>query len=703
MPTKIELALEQSQQGVSNDVLNTHVVVWRNKVDLDTMSMDDLYNNLTMYEPEVKEMSSSSSSTQNMAFVSSSNNNTSSTNGVVNTAHRVSTASTQVNAAYSTNIDNLSDAVICSFFASQPNSPQLVHEDLGQIHPNDMEEMDLRWQMAMLTMRARRFLKKTGRKLIVNGNKTIGYENYNEVLPLHKGNFMPSTPDLSFTGFDEFVNKPVLESCKSKSSKEEPKPQIEKKSINPSIAKIEFVKSKQQEKTGRKIVKQFEQHRQNTHSAREVKNNTARPKAVVDAVKGNNSNAVKASACKTMKRYIEDIFLLEGIDCLPNSTIFEQLTLMGMIRNLDNVSGKFRMYPSLQNKVIDLEKTMTTQRNEIDSLKRRFKKLEKKNRSRTHKLKRLYKVGLTARVESFGNEESLGEDASKQRRIDAIDADEEIILVSVQDKVVSNDVDKEIFDVNVLGGEDVFVVGQNENVVEEVKGIVFQEPGKSTTTTISSQKSQDKVKGIMIEEPVKPKKKYQIRLDEEAAKKLQAEFDEEERLAREKAEKEERANIEDPQRRKEIVRADGKSQMYMIFSQMLKSFDREDLEDLYKLVKAKYGSKRLVEIIDYLLWSNLKIMFEPHVKDESMQIYMLVEKKYPLTPPTLLMMLEKKKLDDFKEEYQVYGRIVRIKSLLDVVGVTAAQVYVNTTLIKRRFTDLCIQDQALRFQAYPIS
>ncbi|GJW72672.1 putative ribonuclease H-like domain-containing protein [Tanacetum coccineum] len=114
----------------------------RNKADLDTMSMDDLYNNLKVYEPEVKGMSSSSSSTQNMAFVSSSNNNTSSTNGAVNTAHGVSTASTQVNDAYSTNIDNLSDAVICLFFASQPNSPQL----------------------------------NTGRKITVNGNETIGFD-----------------------------------------------------------------------------------------------------------------------------------------------------------------------------------------------------------------------------------------------------------------------------------------------------------------------------------------------------------------------------------------------------------------------------------------------------------------------------------------------------------------------------------------------
>nr|GEW71352.1 hypothetical protein [Tanacetum cinerariifolium] len=109
---------------------NAQRILERNKADLDTMSMNDLYNNLNMYEPVVKGMSSSSSSTQNMAFVYSSNNNTSSTNGAVNTAQEVSTASTQVNAAHSTNIDNLSDVVIYSFFASQPNSSQLVHEDL---------------------------------------------------------------------------------------------------------------------------------------------------------------------------------------------------------------------------------------------------------------------------------------------------------------------------------------------------------------------------------------------------------------------------------------------------------------------------------------------------------------------------------------------------------------------------------------------
>ncbi|GJR96630.1 ribonuclease H-like domain-containing protein [Tanacetum coccineum] len=104
------------------------------------------------------------------------NQNTSSTNGAVNTTHGVTTTSTQATAINLTTIDNLSDAVIYAFFASQPNSPQHDNEDLQQINPDDLEEMDLRWQMVMLTMRARRFLKNTGRKLIVNGTETIGFD-----------------------------------------------------------------------------------------------------------------------------------------------------------------------------------------------------------------------------------------------------------------------------------------------------------------------------------------------------------------------------------------------------------------------------------------------------------------------------------------------------------------------------------------------
>ncbi|GJX55245.1 ribonuclease H-like domain-containing protein [Tanacetum coccineum] len=121
----------------------------RNKSDLDTLSMDDLYNNLKVYESEIKGQSSSSSSSnsQNVAFVSSEN--TSSTNEAVNTAHEVSTASSQGQASSSTYADD----VMFSFFANQSNSPQLDNEDLEQIDTDDLEEMDLKWQVAMLTMR----------------------------------------------------------------------------------------------------------------------------------------------------------------------------------------------------------------------------------------------------------------------------------------------------------------------------------------------------------------------------------------------------------------------------------------------------------------------------------------------------------------------------------------------------------------------
>ncbi|GJX63278.1 putative ribonuclease H-like domain-containing protein [Tanacetum coccineum] len=91
-----------------------HTIVWRKKPEIKTLSLDDLFNNLKAYETE----------------------------GAADS---------------STTVKNLSDAVIYSFFASQPSIPQLDNEDLQQIHPDDLEEMDLRWNIAMLTMRARRF------------------------------------------------------------------------------------------------------------------------------------------------------------------------------------------------------------------------------------------------------------------------------------------------------------------------------------------------------------------------------------------------------------------------------------------------------------------------------------------------------------------------------------------------------------------
>ncbi|GJZ08475.1 putative ribonuclease H-like domain-containing protein [Tanacetum coccineum] len=175
------LGVDISQEDLNSKFLrslpsewNTHVVVWRNKPDIDTMSFDDLYNNFKIVEQEVKRSvtSSSNSGSQNMAFVSTrGSTNEDSANIQVNTASTpVSTASTHNNTA------NLSDATVYAFLSNQPNGSHLVHEDLEQIHEDDLEEMDLKWQLALLSMRARRYFQRTGKKITINESDTTSYD-----------------------------------------------------------------------------------------------------------------------------------------------------------------------------------------------------------------------------------------------------------------------------------------------------------------------------------------------------------------------------------------------------------------------------------------------------------------------------------------------------------------------------------------------
>ncbi|GJT79053.1 hypothetical protein Tco_1045778 [Tanacetum coccineum] len=135
---------------------------------------------------------------------------------------------------------------------------------------------------------------------------------------------MPPTPDLSFTGLDEFVNEPVVENCKAMSSEEEPKvvrkyddapiieewvsddeeedvsqPKTEKKTVRPSIVKKEFVKSKQQEKTARKTIKQNLVPRAVLMKSGLVSINTARQNISKTAVLVNTARQVNAAHSKT--------------------------------------------------------------------------------------------------------------------------------------------------------------------------------------------------------------------------------------------------------------------------------------------------------------------------------------------------------------------------------------------------------------------
>nr|GEY45465.1 ribonuclease H-like domain-containing protein [Tanacetum cinerariifolium] len=131
---------------------NTHTLIWRNKNDLEDKSLDDLFNSLKIYESEVKHSSSLGTTSLNLAFVSTTP--VDSTNDSVSAVVNVFTVGTKLSASTLPNVDSLSNA----------------------IDADDLKEMDLKWQMAMLTMRDRRFLQKTGRNLGVNGPTSMGFD-----------------------------------------------------------------------------------------------------------------------------------------------------------------------------------------------------------------------------------------------------------------------------------------------------------------------------------------------------------------------------------------------------------------------------------------------------------------------------------------------------------------------------------------------
>ncbi|GJU05880.1 putative ribonuclease H-like domain-containing protein [Tanacetum coccineum] len=253
---------------------------------------------------------------------------------------------------------------------------------------------------------------------------------------------------------------------------------------------------------------------------------------------------------------------------------------------------------NLQKQVLDLEKAKDAQAKEIADLKKRVQRLERKKKSRTTGLKRLKKVGMSRRVESSEDQESLGdhEDASKQgRRIEDIDKDADVSLV---DDTQGRSDDADMFDIDDLHGDEVNVdmpVGENQEqsvkerevdtsvegsaaptTIEEItlaqtliqikaaKPKVVTTAATTTTTTRpkleiytgglalkfrTPQESQpsitkDKGKAIMIEPEVPLKRKDQVALDEDLARNLQAQLEaeiiEEEKLARKQ---EEEANI----------------------------------------------------------------------------------------------------------------------------------------------------------------
>nr|GEV91021.1 ribonuclease H-like domain-containing protein [Tanacetum cinerariifolium] len=146
-------------------------LIMRTKPGVDTLSFDDLYNNLRVFESDVKGSTASSSSTQNVAFVSSDSIN--STNEV-SAAYGVSTSSSHNSQKEGSS--SYTDDLMYSFFANQSSSPQLDHEDLEQVNEFDLEEMDLKWQVAMISTRLKKFYKKTRRKLHFDAKEPVGFD-----------------------------------------------------------------------------------------------------------------------------------------------------------------------------------------------------------------------------------------------------------------------------------------------------------------------------------------------------------------------------------------------------------------------------------------------------------------------------------------------------------------------------------------------
>ncbi|GKE02497.1 hypothetical protein Tco_1390480 [Tanacetum coccineum] len=127
-----------------------------NKSDIDEIDIDDLYNNLRVYEDELKRSSGSNSASQNLTCLSSENPG--STN--------ISTASGDFGGSTAGGINQVPSTPcahdIAYLFLAQPTtSPQLENEDFQQMDGDDLEELDLRWQVAMLTVRVKKFIQRT--------------------------------------------------------------------------------------------------------------------------------------------------------------------------------------------------------------------------------------------------------------------------------------------------------------------------------------------------------------------------------------------------------------------------------------------------------------------------------------------------------------------------------------------------------------
>ncbi|GJS76086.1 putative ribonuclease H-like domain-containing protein [Tanacetum coccineum] len=157
--------------------IETRFGVWMNKAEIETMSIDDLYKNFKIIKQSVEKSVGASSGAKTFAFMTAPS--TSSTNDVntAKPAYEVSTVSSNVNTASpQVSTASFSDNVVYAFMVENPNGSNLLQQDLEQIHEDDLEAMDLKWQLSLLSMRAKRYYQRTCKKIFINANDTARYD-----------------------------------------------------------------------------------------------------------------------------------------------------------------------------------------------------------------------------------------------------------------------------------------------------------------------------------------------------------------------------------------------------------------------------------------------------------------------------------------------------------------------------------------------
>ncbi|GJZ55246.1 ribonuclease H-like domain-containing protein [Tanacetum coccineum] len=212
------------------------IVIWMNKAKIETISIDDLYNNFKIVEQKVKKSIGTSSGTQNLAFMTAPS--TSSTNDVntVKPAYKVSIVRPNVNTASSqVSTASFSDNVVYAFMVENPNGSNLLQQDLEQIYEDDLEAMDLKWQLSLLSMRAKRYYQRTGKSLMLFVIK----KSY----------------DSKENSDDSLVKEQV---SKDTGSFVESSLNVDKETIFPVDKKAESVKPKNHENPVKKLVRSFE-------------------------------------------------------------------------------------------------------------------------------------------------------------------------------------------------------------------------------------------------------------------------------------------------------------------------------------------------------------------------------------------------------------------------------------------------------------